>query len=106
MEINQVVFLSNLTLGREDVTQTDIGAKDEAKDTKDHDDDVLEHSERRETLVPESDDLNDWREDQGEGGTAHCTNEGDHISQIGDGCCKTNWSKQTLTLQYNCVGHN
>lgn len=67
--------LTNLTLGREDITETHVGAEDEAEDAEDHDEDILEDGERREALVPEGDDLDDGREDQRESGTADRADE-------------------------------
>lgn len=67
--------LTNLTLGREDITEAHVGAEDEAEDAEDHDEYILEDGERREALVPEGDEFDDGREYEGESGTAHCTNE-------------------------------
>lgn len=57
--------MADLTLGREDITETHVGAEDEAEDAEDHDEDVLEDGEWREALVPEGDNLDDRREDEG-----------------------------------------
>lgn len=67
--------MTDLTLRREDVTETHIGAEDEAKNAEDHDEDILEDGEWREALVPEGDDLDDRREDECESGTAHRADE-------------------------------